>query len=88
MIKLNKKWIEQYTTVENTVGDAEVLLEFQKAGEASEEEVDAQYEKALEQVDDLEFRSTLNQTEDELGAVLEINAAAGGTEPCDWASML
>ncbi|MCB0519441.1 MAG: peptide chain release factor 2 [Lewinellaceae bacterium] len=87
-IKSNKKWVEQYTTVETTVGDAEVLLEFQKAGEASEEEVDAQYEKALAALDDLEFRSTLNQPEDELGAVLEINAGAGGTEACDWSQML
>lgn len=74
--------------MENAVGEAEVLLEFQKEGEASEAEVDVQYEKALEAVDDLEFRSTLNQTEDELGAILEINAGAGGTEACDWAAML
>ncbi len=88
VIKTNKKWIEQYTTVETAVGDAEVLLEFQKAGEATEVEVDAQYAKAMEAVDDLEFRCTLNQPEDELGAVLEINAGAGGTEACDWTSML
>ena len=87
-IKSNKKWVAQYTTVETAVSDAEVLLEFQKAGEASEQEVDAQYEKAIELTDDLEFRSTLNQPEDELGAVIEINAGAGGTEACDWTSML
>lgn len=74
--------------METTVGDAEVLLEFQKMGETSEEEVDAQYNRALEAVDDLEFRSTLNQQEDELGAVVEINAGAGGTEACDWSQML
>jgi peptide chain release factor 2 len=87
-IKSNKKWVEQYTIVETAVGDAEVLLEFQKEGEATETEVDAAYEKALEMVDDLEFRSTLNQPEDELGAVIEINAGAGGTEACDWTAML
>lgn len=87
-VKLNKNWVEQYRAVEATVGDAEVLLEFQKEGEATEEEVDAQYEKAIEALDDLEFRSTLNQPEDELNAILEINAGAGGTEACDWASML
>lgn len=80
--------MEQFTEVETTVGDAEVLLEFQKMGETSEEEVDAQYNRALEAVDDLEFRSTLNQQEDELGAVVEINAGAGGTEACDWSQML
>ena len=70
------------------MGDAEVLLEFSKEGEASEEEVEAQYQKALEAIEDLEFRTTLNQPEDELNAILEINAGAGGTEACDWASML
>ena len=80
--------MEQYTAVETAIGDAEVLFEFQKGGEASEAEVDAQYEKALEGIDDLEFRSTLNQPEDELSAILEINAGAGGTEACDWAAML
>ena len=88
VIKTNKKWVEQYDMVAATVSDLEVLFEFQKEGEASEEEVDAQYALAVETVDDIEFRSTLNQPEDELGAVLEINAGAGGTEACDWAGML
>jgi peptide chain release factor 2 len=88
VIKTNKKWIEQYTTIETLVGDAEVLLEFQKMGETTEEEVDAQYAKAQAALDDIEFRTTLDQEEDELGAVIEINAGAGGTEACDWTAML
>ena len=88
IIKLNKNWVDQYNTVETAVGDAEVLLEFSKAGEATEGEVDAQYEKAVEAIEDIEFRSTLNQPEDEMNAIIEINAGAGGTEACDWASML
>ncbi len=68
--------------------DLEVLFEFLKEGEASEEEVEARYQEALVAVDDLEFRSTLNKPEDELGCILEINAGAGGTEACDWADML
>ncbi len=70
------------------IEDAEVLLEFQKEGEASEQEVDVKYKEAIAAIEDLEFRSTLNRPEDELGAVLEINAGAGGTEACDWADML
>ncbi|MBK8567521.1 MAG: peptide chain release factor 2 [Saprospiraceae bacterium] len=88
VIKTNKKWVAQYTEIETAVGDAEVLLEFQKAGEATEAEVDAAYNKALTALDEIEFRSTLDQQEDELGAVIEINAGAGGTEACDWAAML
>jgi peptide chain release factor 2 len=88
VIKTNKKWVAQYTDIESAVGDAEVLLEFQKAGEATEAEVDDAYGKALAALDEIEFRSTLDQQEDELGAVIEINAGAGGTEACDWAAML
>jgi len=65
-----------------------VLLEFFDAGESTEEELDAAYEKAVEIVDDVEFRSTLNEEEDELSCILEINAGAGGTESCDWSDML
>jgi peptide chain release factor 2 len=70
------------------VDDAEVLFDFQKEGDATEAEVEAKYQEAVEAVDDLEFRSTLNKEEDELNCVLEINAGAGGTEACDWSEML
>ena len=68
--------------------DFAVLFDFYKAGDATEEETKAAYEKALQQVDDAEFKSTLNQPEDELPAVLQINSGAGGTESQDWAEML
>jgi peptide chain release factor 2 len=68
--------------------DLEVLYEFFQMEEVSEEELDAAYEKNLTGIDDLEFRSTLNNPEDELSCILEINAGAGGTESCDWSSML
>ena len=80
--------MQQYNKVSTTIDDVEVLDEFQREGEASEEEVDAAYEKALVAIEDLEFRSTLNKPEDELGCILEINAGAGGTESCDWSDML
>lgn len=64
------------------------MFEFQKEGEATEEEVEATYQKTLQWVDEVEFKSTLNQEEDELGCILEINAGAGGTESCDWSEML
>jgi peptide chain release factor 2 len=65
-----------------------VLFDFWKAGEASEEETKEAYEKALQQLDEAEFKSTLNQPEDELPGVLQINSGAGGTESRDWAEML
>ena len=70
------------------IDDTEVLFEFSKEGEASEGEVDDKYQEAIDAIEDLEFRSTLNRPEDELGCILEINAGAGGTESCDWSDML
>ncbi len=80
--------MEAFQRVASLVDDLEVLVEFQKEGEASEEEVDEKYREALAALEELEFRSTLNKPEDELGCILEINAGAGGTEACDWAEML
>jgi peptide chain release factor 2 len=74
--------------VETAVEDFAVLFEFWKEGEGSEEEVKAAYDKAIRAIEEAEFKSTLNQPEDELPAVLQINSGAGGTESQDWAEML
>jgi len=87
-IKAHKHWISNFAAIEAVVDDLGVLLEFFDAGEATEEELDAAYNRAVEIVDDVEFRSTLNHPEDELSCILEINAGAGGTESCDWSAML
>lgn len=65
-----------------------MLFEFWKSGDATEEETKEAYEKALNLLDEAEFKATLNEPEDELPAVLQINAGAGGTESQDWAEML
>jgi peptide chain release factor 2 len=70
------------------LGDLEVLYEFHKEGEASEEEIDHQYNLTLEKFEDVEFKNMLSSDEDKLSAVLQITAGAGGTESCDWASIL
>ncbi len=87
-LKLHKHWVEQYRQAEEKISEVEILQEFQAEGEASEEEVDAAYREALQAIEELEFKSTLNKPEDALSAILEINAGAGGTEANDWASML
>lgn len=74
--------------MQTAIEDSSVLNDFQKEGEASEEEVQEAYQKALNALDELEFKSTLNQPEDEMPAVLTINSGAGGTESQDWAEML
>lgn len=70
------------------VEDFAVLFDFWKEGEGSEEEVKAAYDKAVIAIEDAEFKSTLNEPEDELPAILQINSGAGGTESQDWAEML
>lgn len=68
--------------------DFAVLFDFWKSGDASEEETREAYKQAMEKLEEAEFKSTLNQPEDELPAVLQINSGAGGTESQDWAEML
>ncbi len=87
-VKTHKHWISEYNTVREALDEIEVLTEFQASGDVTEEEIERKYQKALETIDDVEFHSTLNKTEDEFSAILEINAGAGGTESCDWAEML
>lgn len=88
VLKSHKKWVEIYDGAKTQLDDLEVLHEFYREGELEMEEVDEKYEEVLQIFDDLEFQSTLNQPEDELGCILEINAGAGGTESCDWSEML
>ncbi len=87
-IKVNEYWIKMYTQVETSVEDFAVLFEFWKSGDATEEETKLAFDAALAAIEDAEFKSTLNQPEDELPGVLQINPGAGGTESQDWAEML
>ena len=64
------------------------MMDFFKEGDVSEEEVETQYHQTLNHIEDLEFRNMLSDEGDSMSAVLQITAGAGGTESCDWASML
>jgi peptide chain release factor 2 len=87
-IREKKKWVEDYQTSKSLIDDLEVLYEFHKAGDVSIDEVELQFSKASDFVENLEFRNMLSEEGDNLSAVLQITAGAGGTESCDWASML
>ena len=87
-IKEKKYWTEAYKLCETAVADLDVLKEFEEAGAATPEEVDAAYGHALNLIEDLEMKNMLRSEEDRLGAILTINSGAGGTESCDWAEML
>ncbi len=83
-----KQWTDHYAKVKSAVEDLEVMFDFAKDGQAEESDVDAQYAQALKIVEDLETRNMLRNEEDKFGAILKINAGAGGTESQDWADML
>ncbi|MDX9729214.1 MAG: peptide chain release factor 2 [Bacteroidales bacterium] len=83
-----KSWTTAFAAVDTAVEDMIVLYDFNREGEASDEEVEAQYSKSIAAVERLELRNMLRREEDRLGAVLKINAGAGGTESNDWAQML
>jgi peptide chain release factor 2 len=87
-IKNQEYWVQMYNDMETAVEDFAILFEFWKAGEETEENVKVAYDDAVAKVEDAEFKSTLNEPEDELPAVVQINSGAGGTESQDWASML
>jgi peptide chain release factor 2 len=65
-----------------------VINDFFREGEATELDLDSQYDKCIKMVEDLEVRNMLRKEEDQLGAILKINSGAGGTESNDWAAML
>ena len=88
LLQNKKKWVEDYNTSETLTHDLEVLLEFHKEGEIDPEEVEEQYTKALNAIESLEFRNMLSEEGDDMVAILQITAGAGGTESCDWAAML
>ncbi|MDK2772056.1 MAG: peptide chain release factor 2 [Flavobacterium sp.] len=87
-IRSKKKWVEDYTKGVDMADELQIMLDFLKEGEISEEEVDELYYKTIAHIEDIEFRNMLSDEADSMSAVLQITAGAGGTESCDWASML
>jgi peptide chain release factor 2 len=87
-LRNKKQWTTDYATAVTFTEDLEVLFEFFKEAEASEEDVMAKYHAATDLIEKLEFKNMLSNEGDDMSAVLQITAGAGGTESCDWAEML
>ena len=83
-----KSLLDEYADVRRAVADLELIPDFVGEGALSEAEAEAQYAEALEMVEKLELKQMLSGKEDKLGAIMDINAGAGGTEALDWAQML
>ncbi|MCB0497450.1 MAG: peptide chain release factor 2 [Cyclobacteriaceae bacterium] len=87
-IKSKKIWTDSFEAVHSSFEDLETLNEFVASGDATPQEIDAEYKKVMDKVEDLEFQRMLSSEEDQRDAMLEINPGAGGTESQDWAEML
>ncbi|MDX1427028.1 MAG: peptide chain release factor 2 [Salegentibacter mishustinae] len=87
-LNAEKQWVTDFEKAQTLVEDLEVLYEFYKEGEASDQDVLDKNKQALDLIEDLEFKNMLSEEGDKLSAVLQITAGAGGTESCDWAEML
>lgn len=83
-----KQWIGRYNEAKTLVDELQIVFDFVKLDEATEEEVAELYNKALASIESLELMNMLRNEEDRLGAVLKINSGAGGTDSMDWAEML
>jgi len=87
-LRSKKKWIEDYNKAVEMTDELQLAYEFYKEGELSVEELDEQYNGTEKHIEAIEFKNMLSDEGDSLSAVLQITAGAGGTESCDWASML
>ncbi len=83
-----KAWVEEFDRTQKEAEDLGLMVEFVREGVATEQEFDTLYTEALAKVEALELRNMLRLEEDRLGAIVDINAGAGGTEALDWVAML
>ena len=87
-VKGIKKWVDDYADVRRMTDELQLAFDFFHDEMVTEEEVDADYAKAIKAIEDLELMNMLRQKEDPMDCVMKINSGAGGTESQDWAQML
>ena len=87
-IRVNKNWVKDFENAQTQAEELQVFYDFYKEGDVSDKELQSQFDMAQKIIEDLEFKNMLSEEGDGLSAVLQITAGAGGTESCDWASML
>ncbi|OFX88404.1 MAG: peptide chain release factor 2 [Bacteroidetes bacterium GWF2_33_16] len=83
-----KEWTNSYKEIETQINELQLAIDFYKEGGISEPEIDDQYNSVIALIENLELKNMLRREEDKLGAYLQINPGAGGTESHDWAEML
>jgi peptide chain release factor 2 len=83
-----KYWVKGYDALRSMSDDLDVMVDFLKEDQSLEKEIDGQFAKTLDTLEELELRNMLSEEGDNLGAIVKINSGAGGTESNDWSSML
>ena len=87
-LRSKKKWVDDFNKATDLTDELQITYEFFKEGDATEDDLDLHYRTTNTHIEDIEFRNMLSDEGDSLSAVIQITAGAGGTESCDWASML
>ena len=87
-LQVLKQWVKDYEKAKSLTDDLEILFDYFKEGEVNDEEINIQYIQCKEHIENIEFKNMLSNEGDEMSAVIQITAGAGGTESCDWAQML
>ena len=89
-LKNMKDTVELYSSLETKYDDIETLIEmgYEEADESLIPEVRSELDEFIETLEDLRISTLLTGEFDKNNAILKLNAGAGGTESCDWASML
>ena len=83
-----KQWVNDYKKAKTLTEDLEVIYDYYKEGEIEEKELKTAFKSCVEHIENIEFKNMLSSEGDEMSAVIQITAGAGGTESCDWAQML
>ena len=83
-----KQWVKDYNKAVTLCEDLEILYDYFKVGDVEEKELVSHFRNCKEHIESIEFKNMLSNEGDEMSAVIQITAGAGGTESCDWAQML
>jgi len=83
-----KQWVIDFEKAKLLIEDLEIIYDYFKEGEVSEDELKNQFYLTKEHIENIEFKNMLSEEGDEMSAVIQITAGAGGTESCDWAQIL
>lgn len=87
-VKGIERWLKDYKAAREYADELQLAFDFYHDDMVTEDEVDADYAKAIKAIEELELKNMLRQKEDPMDCVIKINSGAGGTESQDWASML